>query len=100
TSMGVRWRGDICSAFSCASTPQRDVLNSATRRMPDHPVKRPFGDIALSLSGGGYRAAAFHLGTLDLLHRLQLLRDVTMLSTVSGGTFTGAYYALLNAKGR
>ena len=54
----------------------------------------PFGPIALSLSGGGYRAAGFHLGVLDMLHRLDLLKDVVALSTVSGGTFTGMRYAL------
>jgi predicted acylesterase/phospholipase RssA len=54
----------------------------------------PFGDIALSLSGGGYRAAAFHLGVLDLLNELNLLNDVTLLSTVSGGTITGVKYVL------
>ena len=54
----------------------------------------PLGPIALSLSGGGYRAAGFHLGVLDLLHRLDLLQDVSALSTVSGGTFTGIRYAL------
>ncbi len=45
----------------------------------------PFGAIALSLSGGGYRAAGFHLGVLDLLNRLDLLKDVSALSTVSLG---------------
>jgi predicted acylesterase/phospholipase RssA len=54
----------------------------------------PFGRIALSLSGGGYRAAAFPLGGMDMLERLDLLRDVSTLSTVSGGTFTGMRYAL------
>ena len=52
-----------------------------------------FGRIALSLSGGGYRAAAFHLGTLAMLDRLGLLGNVRALSTVSGGTITGAAYA-------
>jgi predicted acylesterase/phospholipase RssA len=58
------------------------------------PSQSPLGAIALSLSGGGYRAAGFHLGVLDMLHRLDLLKDVTALSTVSGGTFTGMRYAL------
>lgn len=61
---------------------------------PPTKISGPFGNIALSLSGGGYRAAAFHLGAMDLLNRLDLLRDVTTLSTVSGGTFTGVRYAL------
>jgi predicted acylesterase/phospholipase RssA len=58
----------------------------------------PFGEIALSLSGGGYRAAGFHLGVLDLLHRLNLLQDVRVLSTVSGGTLTGMMYAVSAAE--
>ncbi len=52
-----------------------------------------FNEIALSLSGGGYRAAAFHLGTLEMLNRLDLLSSVRVLSTVSGGTITGVAYA-------
>jgi predicted acylesterase/phospholipase RssA len=51
-------------------------------------------NIGLSLSGGGYRAAGFHLGLLTYLNRVNLLSKVTMLSTVSGGTFTGAKYVL------
>lgn len=52
------------------------------------------GPIALALSGGGYRAAAFHVGTLRTLHDLGLLDSVDVLSTVSGGTIVGASYAL------
>jgi predicted acylesterase/phospholipase RssA len=62
-------------------------------------TQQPLGKIALSLSGGGYRAAGFHLGVLDLLHRLDLLKDVAGLSTVSGGTFTGIRYALSQKAG-
>lgn len=58
-----------------------------------------FKEIALSLSGGGYRAAAFHLGTLEILNRLELLSDITVLSTVSGGTITGVTYAAAMAEG-
>lgn len=54
---------------------------------------QPPGRIALSLSGGGFRAAAFHLGTLRCLHRVGILANVRALSTASGGTITGAYYA-------
>jgi predicted acylesterase/phospholipase RssA len=49
--------------------------------------------IALCFSGGGYRAAAFHLGVLTYLNRIQLLRNVEILSTVSGGTLAGLTYA-------
>jgi NTE family protein len=50
--------------------------------------------LGLSLSGGGYRAAAFHLGTLRKLHEMGILQRVDVLSTISGGSITGAYYCL------
>ncbi|HEX2187971.1 MAG TPA: patatin-like phospholipase family protein [Longimicrobiaceae bacterium] len=53
-------------------------------------VRGPLGPIGLALSGGGYRAAGFHLGVLRMLERVGLLGDVVALSTVSGGTLFGA----------
>ena len=50
--------------------------------------------IGLALSGGGYRAAAFHLGTLKKLNELQILDKVDVLSTISGGSITGAAWCL------
>jgi predicted acylesterase/phospholipase RssA len=67
--------------------------------MSEPPVG-PVGKIALALSGGGYRAAAFHLGSMHTLHEAGLLPDVALLSTVSGGTFVGAAYALSLAEGQ
>lgn len=54
--------------------------------------------IGLSLSGGGYRAALYHLGTLSYLNRINyrgkpLLENVKVISTVSGGSITGVVYA-------
>ncbi|HEU4765769.1 MAG TPA: patatin-like phospholipase family protein [Pyrinomonadaceae bacterium] len=74
-----------------------DHQQLATTPVPN--TTQPFDEIAITLSGGGYRAAAFHLGTLDLLHRLNLLQSVHVLSTVSGGTLTGLKYALSAAEG-
>ncbi|WP_424777513.1 patatin-like phospholipase family protein [Porphyromonas endodontalis] len=50
--------------------------------------------IGIALSGGGYRAAAYHIGTLRALHRLGVLDKVDVISSVSGGSITAAYYAL------
>ncbi len=50
--------------------------------------------LGLALSGGGYRAAAFHLGTLRCLHKMGYLEQVKALSTISGGSITGAAYCL------
>ena len=49
--------------------------------------------IGLALSGGGSRAIAFHLGCLRALHKLGILDNVKVLSTVSGGSVIGALYA-------
>lgn len=63
-------------------------------------------EVALSLSGGGFRAAMFHLGTLSYLNRLILadgrcfLDIVNTISTISGGTITGLWYMMNFCKGR
>ena len=49
--------------------------------------------IGLALSGGGSRAMAFHLGCFRALEDLGLLEKVAVLSTISGGSVFGAYYA-------
>jgi len=56
-------------------------------------------DIGLALSGGGLRAAFFHVGVLARLAELDLLSRVEALSTVSGGSIVGTlYYLLLKAR--
>src|SRR5437899_1707251 len=49
--------------------------------------------IGLALSGGGSRAIAFHLGCLRGLDDVGLLDRIGVLSTISGGSVIGAYYA-------
>lgn len=65
----------------------------------DQAKETIFGPIGMTLSGGGYRAAAFHLGTIDYLERIGALSHLRTLSTVSGGTFTGAKYVLSLIRG-
>lgn len=60
--------------------------------------------IGLTFSGGGYRAATFHLGTLSYLHSVKLgnstlLEHVIALSTISGGSITGLRYMLGLSRG-
>ncbi len=64
----------------------------------------PFSNIAISLSGGGYRATSFHLGTLSYLSikhwmDISLLERTRILSTVSAGTFLGVKYVTTLKKG-
>ncbi|MEE4379395.1 MAG: patatin-like phospholipase family protein [Candidatus Competibacteraceae bacterium] len=50
--------------------------------------------LGLALSGGGFRAALFHIGILAKLAELDVLKRVAFISTVSGGSIIGAYYYL------
>lgn len=59
--------------------------------------KIPFNHVAISLSGGGFRATAFHLGLLSYLStkvflQKTLLERTRIISTVSAGTFVGVKY--------
>jgi predicted acylesterase/phospholipase RssA len=52
------------------------------------------GKVGLALSGGGFRASFYHLGVLACLAERDVLRDVEVLSCVSGGSIVGACYWL------
>jgi len=72
--------------------------------LPGQVPSSPLEKIALSLSGGGYRAASFHLGGMSYLNHLRhdkipLLQKVEMISTVSGGTIPGVVYTLMLQNG-
>jgi predicted acylesterase/phospholipase RssA len=60
----------------------------------------PFGEISMGLSGGGSRALGYHLGVLWYLNRLDLLKDVKVMSSSSGGSMVTATYAMSQAKGQ
>ncbi|MDN5289198.1 MAG: hypothetical protein JWR38_5472 [Mucilaginibacter sp.] len=73
---------------------------------------KPFENIALAFSGGGFRAASFSLGVLsyfnkvvftddaDVLNGQTLLQQVRYMSSASGGTITTTLYTLYNAQGK
>jgi predicted acylesterase/phospholipase RssA len=50
--------------------------------------------LGLGLSGGGFRAAFYHIGVLAQLAECGLLRQVEVISSVSGGSIISAYYYL------
>ena len=57
--------------------------------------------IALSMSGGSYRALLFHTGALMRLNELGLLSKVKRISSVSGGSIApGHLAAVWNRLGR
>src|SRR5439155_18081808 len=53
---------------------------------------------ALCLSGGGFRAALFHMGALRRLNELGLLSKMRTISSVSGGSVANGLLARLWTK--
>ena len=79
------------------------------RFRPLGPTVTPFDNIALAFSGGGFRAAAYGLGVLSYFNKINytqngvevpLIRNITYLSSASGGTIATAMYALNDAQGK
>src|ERR671912_2187011 len=51
--------------------------------------------VALCLSGGGYRAMLFHVGTVLRLNHAGWLRKLNRVSSVSGGSITAGVLGVL-----
>jgi len=86
----VRWRIDPRCLDGAAQWP-RQTREDIARDCPD-PSR---GDqISIAMSGGGSKAGIFGAETLFYLDALGLAHEVSVLSTVSGGSFAGALYAL------
>lgn len=94
-------------AGGCASIGK--IANAPVEQLPEgkqrYVLNKPLGDIMFSLafSGGGTRAAALSYGVLEELRdthyqkggrEIRLLDEVDGISSVSGGSFTSAYYGL------
>jgi NTE family protein len=108
----VLWLGLIALATACSTTPTPGnepiavVDDSSGYRRMGNTWLEQGGDtlILLAFSGGGTRAAALSYGVLEELRDtlltngsgagVQLLDEVDNISSVSGGSFTAAYYGL------
>jgi NTE family protein len=81
---------------SASETRDEALIEAATpvRTIPtDPPAQAPQPGIALCLSGGGYRAMLFHLGSLWRLNELGWLAKLDRVSSVSGGSLTAGALA-------
>ena len=97
--------GGCASTSRITNTPVSDQIPS-NRQQITTGVKGQRSDDAffyISLSGGGTRAAAFSYGVLQELRdttyidrgaERRLLDEADYISSVSGGSFTAAYYGL------
>ena len=71
-----------------------DSRETLARRCLDSRPERERDFIAVALSGGGTKAAVFSAETMFYLEALGLMRGTSVLSSVSGGSFAAALYAL------
>ncbi|HEX8230124.1 MAG TPA: patatin-like phospholipase family protein [Chloroflexia bacterium] len=87
-------------ALAPVTRPPKSLGDEAVEAAPDDDetldggLKRPKPGIALCLSGGGYRAMLFHLGTLWRLNELGYVARLSRVSSVSGGSITAGALAL------
>ena len=83
---GRRLHTDVRDS-SLAKTPIMTANNEETTTGGGRRFK-----IGLALSGGGFRASIFHLGVIRRLEELGIMKDVDVISSVSGGSIIAAYY--------
>ena len=63
--------------------------------VPDESARvRPRVPLAVAFSGGGFRASLAGLGATRFLAQADLLRDVSHVSSLSGGSWPAALLAL------
>lgn len=65
-------------------------MNNDAQRSSMSPEKPRIG---LALSGGGFRATAFGLGSMRALHDRGLLNEISVVSGISGGSLLTAMWA-------
>ena len=70
--------------------PSTNLISPVEQIKTTAPEKAPMEGIALCLSGGGYRAMLFHVGSLWRLNQAGLLPKLDLISSVSGGSITSA----------
>jgi NTE family protein len=114
--MNVRFAAHAVTALAaltlsaCAAAPTREqpleqvVPLTAPVLAPGVEANSDKLFVVLTFSGGGKRAAAFSFGVLEAMRDIKvttpdgdirpLLDEIDLISAVSGGAFTAAYYAL------
>jgi len=94
-----------CAGFTPGNPPLEKYDPQAGYRFEqlEHPGNSDKLFVIVTFSGGGTRAAALAYGVLEALRdttiewegkRISLLDEVDVISSISGGSFPAAYYAL------
>ncbi len=76
------------------TSPAGQALKAILRNDDEAVRSACRGKFGVALSGGGFRAALFHIGVLASLAEHGVLSQIEVLSCVSGGSIIGAHYYL------
>ena len=99
-----------CTAHYPVNEPITSIDKEAGYRLEaehSHPDQAESLTVLLAFSGGGTRAAAYSYGVLETLRDIEinwegqqrnLLHEIDSISSVSGGSFTAAYYGLFGER--
>lgn len=89
----------------CVTSPVYTVPPPKPGQTCSHPMKPSDTLIGVAISGGGSRAALFGAAGLEALAKLQvgppahsLLEEVSMISSVSGGSMATSYFAAVKPR--
>ena len=99
-----------CTAHYPVNEPITSIDKEGGYRLAQqrgHPDQSDALSVIMAFSGGGTRAAAYSYGVLEALRDIEinwegqqrrLLDEVDSISSVSGGSFTAAYYGLFGER--
>jgi len=74
---------------------QNEAAKGDEPQAPAHTQVQHDGSVVgLGMSGGGFRASLYHLGSLSVLAEADALRNIELISTVSGGSIIGVHFFL------
>jgi predicted acylesterase/phospholipase RssA len=79
----------MMATFENVGTLVRDLDRALRRNRMEGTIRRLIETgprIGLAFSGGGFRATLFHLGVVRYLYETHLLRNVRLMTSVSGGS--------------
>jgi predicted acylesterase/phospholipase RssA len=87
-------------AYATAYNPNFGKLGTAVAALwPEKSVIAAKGKtqdtLGIAMSGGGYRSAIFNYGVLQGLHQINVLPRIDYMSVVSGGSWIGTPFALV-----
>ncbi|MCG3131961.1 MAG: hypothetical protein FLDDKLPJ_02771 [Phycisphaerae bacterium] len=84
--------------LSSTGLPEKSLLREPVRTIPGDAPGAPLSGTALCLSGGGYRAMLFHVGSIWRLFDSGMLTKLDRVSSVSGGSIAAGALAMAWAK--